>query len=107
MQWRRRTSPAETDGQRLPAPHPTALHRLPLLEGEASPPEGPAQPLGKTANLALCESGHQDAHQRSEWSIIAIATESAAVDRTLTQAERLLEETLDAQLLGAQREWLC
>ena len=63
--------------------------------------------LGKTANLALCESGHQDAHQRSEWSLIAIATESAAVDRTLTQAERLLEETLDAQLLGAQREWLC
>lgn len=63
--------------------------------------------LGQTANLAVCESGHQNAHQRSEWSIIAIATESAAVDRTLTQAERLLEQTLDAQLTGAQRQWLC
>ncbi len=63
--------------------------------------------LGQAANLAVCESGHQNAHQRSEWSIIAIATESAAVDRSLTRAERLLEQTLDAQLAGAQRQWLC
>ncbi len=63
--------------------------------------------LGQAANLAVCESGQQDAHQRSEWSIIAIATDAGGVDRILAEAERLVEQFLDAQLVGAQREWLC
>lgn len=63
--------------------------------------------LGQAANVAVCESGHQNDHQRSEWSIIAIATDAGGVDRTLAEAERLVEQSLDAQLFGAQREWLC
>ncbi len=63
--------------------------------------------LGRATNLAVCESRHQDTHQLSEWSIIAIASEAAAVDRTLMAAERLLQGILDAQLIGTEREWLC
>ena len=63
--------------------------------------------LGQAANVAVCESGHQDAHQRSEWSVIAIATNAGGVDRTLAEAERLVEQSLDAQLIGTEREWLC
>lgn len=63
--------------------------------------------LGQAANVAVCESGHQDAHQRSEWCLVAIATDVGGVDRTLAGAERLVEQSVDAQLIGAQREWLC
>ncbi len=63
--------------------------------------------LGQMANVAICESAHQNAHQRSQWSIVAIAADTVVVEKTLTEAERRLEEAVDAQLIGARREWLC
>ncbi len=62
--------------------------------------------LGQAANVAVCESAHQDSHQRSQWSILAIATDAAVVEKTLAEAERRLEQAIDGQLLGAEREWL-
>ena len=63
--------------------------------------------LGQASNVAVCESGRQNAHQRSEWSIIALAADAVVVERILADAERLVERSLDAQLVGAEREWLC
>ena len=63
--------------------------------------------LGQMANVAVCESGHQDTHQRSQWSIVAIAADAVVVEKTLTEVERRLEESIDGQLIGVRREWLC
>ena len=63
--------------------------------------------LGQATNVAVCESGHQNAHQRSQWSIIAAAADALVVEKVLADAERLVERSLDAQLIGAEREWLC
>ena len=63
--------------------------------------------LGQMANVAVCESDHQDVHQRSQWTIVAIAADAVVVEKTLTEVERRLEESVDAQLIGARREWLC
>ena len=54
--------------------------------------------LGQVANVAVCESAYQDSHQRSQWSIVAIAADAVVVDQTLTEAERRLEQAIDAQL---------
>ena len=63
--------------------------------------------LGQMANVAVCESGHQNTHQRSQWSIVAIAADAVVVEKTLTDVERRLEESVDGQLIDARREWLC
>ncbi|MCY3793035.1 MAG: DUF503 domain-containing protein [Gammaproteobacteria bacterium] len=63
--------------------------------------------LGQVANVAVCESAYQDSHQRSQWSIVAVAADAVVVEKTLTEAERRLEQAIDAQLIGAEREWLC
>ena len=63
--------------------------------------------LGQIANVAVCESAHQDVHQRSQWSVVAIAADAVVVEKTLAEVERRLEESVDGQLIGVQREWLC
>jgi len=62
--------------------------------------------IGRAVNVAVCESDHQDAHQRSEWSVIAAAADAVVVERILADVERTVEYSVDAELVGAQREWL-
>ncbi len=63
--------------------------------------------LGRAVNVAVCESGHQDSHQRSEWSVIAAAADAVIVERILADLERTVQLLVDAQLVGVRREWLC
>ncbi len=63
--------------------------------------------LGRLTNLAICESDHQDAHQRAEWSLVAIGAHAGLVDQGLAEAERLLQTSVDARLIAVERTWLC
>ena len=62
--------------------------------------------VGRSVNVAVCESGHQDSHQRSEWSIIAAAADAVVVEQILAEVERTVQFSVDAELVGVQREWL-
>ncbi len=61
---------------------------------------------GRAANVAVCESDHQDVHERAQWSFVAVASNAAVVESTLMEIERSLQLGVDAELVGAQREWL-
>ncbi len=61
---------------------------------------------GRLANVAVCESAHQNTHQRAQWSFVATASSAEIVDRTLSDIERNLQMGVDAELVGAQRHWL-
>lgn len=61
---------------------------------------------GRAANVAVSETAHHDTHQRAQWSFVATAASTEVVERTLTEIERNLQLSVDAQLVGAQREWL-
>ena len=61
---------------------------------------------GRAHNVAVCESGHQDLLQRAEWTFVAAAASRDVVDRALTDIERNLQGTVDAELIEVWREWL-
>ena len=62
--------------------------------------------LGRAVNVAVCESGHQDSRQLSQWSVIAAAADAVVVERILAEVERTVQFSVDAELVGVQREWL-
>ena len=68
--------------------------------------KGLRERLGRATNVAVCESGGQDAHRRSEWSIIVAAADVVVVERTLAEVERAVQLSVDGALLGVRREWL-
>lgn len=61
---------------------------------------------GRAHNVAVAETGHQDLLQRSEWTFIAVSAGRDVVDRALTEIERNLQGTVDAELVDVWREWL-
>lgn len=63
--------------------------------------------LGQASNVAVCESGRQNHHRHSQWCIVALAANAVVVEKILADAERLVERSLDARLIGVEREWLC
>ncbi len=62
--------------------------------------------FGKQVNLAVCESGYQNEHQRAQWSFIAAAADQRAVDRILEEIETRLETAVDGVIIGIRREHL-
>ena len=68
--------------------------------------KGLRERLGRAVNVAVCESGHQDSHQRSEWSVIAAAADAVVVEKTLAEVERAVQFSVDGELVRVQREWL-
>lgn len=68
--------------------------------------KGLRERLGRATNVAVCESGGQNAHQHSEWSIIVTAADAVVVEKTLADLERAVQLSVDGALLGVRREWL-
>ena len=62
--------------------------------------------FGRSSNLAVCESAHQDAHRRARWEIVAVADDAGVVERVLTDVERWVAESVDAILIDIGREFL-
>ncbi len=60
--------------------------------------------FGRIANLAVCETGYQDVHQRARWSVVAVADSSRVVEQSLTQVERWAAEAVDATIVDVDRE---
>jgi uncharacterized protein YlxP (DUF503 family) len=59
--------------------------------------------FGRHTGIAVCESGLQDAHQRAEWTFVAVGQNSALVDRTLADIEQKVELNGDANLIDVER----
>ncbi len=60
--------------------------------------------FGRIANLAVCESAYQDSHQRSRWSVVAVAGDAKVVAASLTEVERWVAESVDATIVDVDRE---
>jgi uncharacterized protein YlxP (DUF503 family) len=62
--------------------------------------------FGRNWNVGVCESDFADAHQRAEWSFVAVAQSPSLVDQTLTEIEQRILETVDAEVLRFSREMI-
>ena len=62
--------------------------------------------FGRAANVAVCESHHQDVLKRAQWTFVASAGSRDVVDKTLMDIERNLLFSVDAELVNVEREWL-
>ncbi len=59
---------------------------------------------GKLGNVALCESGFQNVHDRSLWSFVIVGTESKIIDQTIARLQESIEEVVDALVASSRRE---
>lgn len=62
--------------------------------------------FGKQTALAVCESNFADAHQQSEWSFLAGASNAVVVEQTLADVERYVISQVDAEVVDLERKWL-
>lgn len=62
--------------------------------------------FGRVANLAVCETGYQDVHQRARWSVVAVADDARVVERSLAEVERWAAQTVDATIVEVDREMI-
>ena len=60
--------------------------------------------FGKVTNLAICESDHQGSHQRSRWSVVAVASDARVVEQSLTSVERWAADSVDATIVAVERD---
>ena len=60
--------------------------------------------FGRVPNLAVCESGYQDQHQRAMWSVVAVAASPIVVEQSLGDVERWVQESIDATLIDIDRQ---
>ena len=62
--------------------------------------------FGRSPNLAVCESGHQDSHRQARWSVVAAADSLRVVEQALGEVENWVAMSVDATLVGIDREVL-
>jgi len=60
--------------------------------------------FGKSPSIAVCESGYQDAHQRAEWTFVAVAQTVRLVEQMLGEIEQRVRDYTDASLVDVVRE---
>jgi len=68
--------------------------------------KGLRERFGKATNVAVCESGFQDVLQRAQWSFVATAASGDVAERALSDILQTLQFSVDAELIGVQRESL-
>ncbi|CAM2008851.1 DUF503 domain-containing protein [Acanthopleuribacter pedis] len=62
--------------------------------------------FGNATNIAVCESDYHDVHDRSEWTFVVVGNSQAVVEKTFAVIEDRLVNSVDAMLLGIEREAL-
>ncbi len=62
--------------------------------------------FGRTPNVAVCESGYQNVHQRAQWSFIAAAASGDVAERALAEILQSIELSVDAELIDVAQETL-
>ena len=68
--------------------------------------KGMREKYGRATNVAVCESDHQDAHQRSQWCFVATAGGGDVVEQALGEILRSIELSVDAELIDVHQEVL-
>lgn len=68
--------------------------------------KGMKERFGRAANVAVCESDHQNAHQRSQWSFVATAASGDVAERALSDILNTIQMSVDAELIGVHQEVL-
>jgi uncharacterized protein YlxP (DUF503 family) len=62
--------------------------------------------FGRNTMVGVCESGLQDAHQRAEWTFVAVGQNTAFVERTFADIEQKVELNGDANLTDVARAFV-
>jgi uncharacterized protein YlxP (DUF503 family) len=62
--------------------------------------------FGKIGNLAVTESAYHDIHHRSQWSFVAIGTNSKQLEQLLNSIEIYANTQLDAVISDCHQQWL-
>ena len=68
--------------------------------------KGIRERYGRSSNVAVCESGYQDVHQRAQWTFVATASSGDVVERALEDIVQSLQMGVDAEVVDVQRERL-
>lgn len=68
--------------------------------------KGMRERYGRATNVAVCESAHQDAHQRAQWCFVATAGSGDVVEQALGEILRSIELSVDAELIDVHQEVL-
>lgn len=68
--------------------------------------KGMNERFGRASNVAVCESGHQDVHQRAQWSFIATSANGNVAERTLGEILQSIQMSVDAELIDVHQETL-
>jgi len=64
------------------------------------------QTVGREPDLAIAETGDQDALDRATWTIAALGPSSQQIDQRLDQIEKMIAGRVDAPIIDVQRERL-
>ncbi len=62
--------------------------------------------FGKQSNVAVCESSMADELRQGEWTFVAVSASAKVVQQTLAEIERFITQSLDAEILNLEQEWL-
>jgi len=60
--------------------------------------------IGVKRNIAVCESGYQNSHKKSEWSFVALSTEIKGLEKTFSAIEEEIDKRADALVIEIHRE---
>ena len=62
--------------------------------------------FGRSPAMAVCESAYPDDLRRSRWSFVACAGSARVVEQALSDVERYVAESIDAEVTMLSRDWL-
>ncbi len=65
---------------------------------------GIGERIGKNRNAAVLESGYQESHDRSLWTVCLLAGDQASLSRSVATIERIILESIDGELLELRKE---
>ena len=82
------------------------LHGCASLKEKRRRLSGLRDKFGKQTSLAVCESNHANELRRGEWTFVACAGSDVVVQKTLSEVERYLSTSLDAEVVSIEHQWL-
>ena len=82
------------------------LHGCASLKEKRRRVRGVMSRLAASANLAVCESGHQNDLQTAEWSFVCSALTAALVEQSFDLVERSILERVDGEIVAVERSRL-
>lgn len=82
------------------------LHGCDSLKDKRQRLRGLKDKFGRTANLAICESGALDSKREAEFSACCLANDKSTINGILEDVLQHCRTSIDAELVHDTREWL-